>query len=203
VLEDLLSGSELTWRFERCLDDQLEVRAGVHRTLHFKQKYELVEAFNRVKRLQEEDKLLVREQQSYLSFIYAACRDNLEVRIETWKEHLTELLEKSEGPPVNNKLEVTRKYSVAEFDKASEVDLIRGTIARLWEAYHEVGVQSRKGFLHFRRDAGGLERPWPRRLKDRIELWAEEDGQSTDPFVELDDGEEEKGLFELIITVFI
>lgn len=187
TLEDLVSGRELPWMFDRCLDDELEVSPGVHRTLLFKQKYELVEAFNKVMRLKEESQLLVREQQSYLAF-YTACQDNLENRIRDWKKHLEDLLEKPEGFVINSILEVTRKYSLAESDIANEVDLTRGTIARLWEAHHEVGLQFRKGYQHFQRNAGGLERPWPKRLSNSLRLtWPQE---LDDPFVELDNDEE-------------
>jgi hypothetical protein len=74
VADDLLIGAELPWQFERCLDDRLEVSPGVHRTIHFKQKYKLVEAHNKVRRLQEEKVCLCKSRRATYPFMQLASR---------------------------------------------------------------------------------------------------------------------------------
>jgi hypothetical protein len=181
IADDLLVAAELPWQFERCLDDRLEVSPCVHRTIHFKQKYELVEAHNKVRRLQEEKVLLVQEQKSYLSF-YATCQQDLERRIASWEEQLSSHVE--EEFPLDSSLGVTEKYFVADIDIASESKLMQGTIARLWEAHHDAREQLRKGHLHFQVEAGGLGLAWSRKSSNRAPVTPKSD--RSDPFAELD-----------------
>lgn len=159
---------------------------GVHQRMHFKQKYELVEAYNKVRRLQEEQGLLVREQKSYLSF-YEACQRDLKSRIQSWEEQVTNHDEEESSPDharPSSVLEVIEKYFVVDFDIASESELMQGTIAKLWEAFYEAGEQHNKGYRHFQVEAGGLGLAWPKRGKDSTAL--ELESTSSDSFDELD-----------------
>ena len=79
---DLLGGAELPWRFEGRQEDLLVVGALVQKTVAFKQKVEVVEAFNLWQRLKEESKLLVQEQRSVLAY-YSDTIADLDVRIES------------------------------------------------------------------------------------------------------------------------
>jgi hypothetical protein len=183
VLDALLTSTELPWQFDRCLDAELEISPGVHRTLQFIRKYELVEAFNKLTRLREEKELLLREQRIYLSF-YTACQHNLEARIKSWNEQLFDLLEGGSHESNDSSFEMTGRYSLVDFDIAGEANLIRGTISRLWKAHEEAREQLRKGQSHFERDGGGLGLPWPKHSGGRPGVSL--DDRQSDPFVELD-----------------
>lgn len=64
----LLESGELPWQYEHCPDETLRVDLVVHRTVAFRQKLELVEAFNLVQRLSEEESILIREQENYSKY---------------------------------------------------------------------------------------------------------------------------------------
>lgn len=78
---DLLAGAQLPWQFEGRPEELLVVGASTQKTVTFKRKVELVEAFNFLQRLKEETSLLAAEQRSVLAYYSNMVRD-LSNRIE-------------------------------------------------------------------------------------------------------------------------
>lgn len=78
---DLLGGAELPWQFESRPEELLRVGALTQRTVAFKRKVELVEAFNFAQRLQEDLVLVVGEQRSVVAY-YSDVITNLDKKIE-------------------------------------------------------------------------------------------------------------------------
>jgi hypothetical protein len=176
--DDLLLGKELPWQFDRCFDDELEISPGVHKTLHFRQKYELADLYNKWQRLKEESILLVQEQRSYLSF-YVAYQEDLRRSIEAWEECLT-------GPLAVRRTEfhTTSRYSLLDSDIGTEVALIRGTIARLWKTHYDVVQEYEKGRSHFQKEVGGRELPWPKRVNVHLGYTLADLSPELDPYAE-------------------
>jgi hypothetical protein len=79
---DLLAGAQLPWQFEGRPEELLVVGALTQKTVAFKRKVEVVEAFNFLQRLKEETNLLVAEQRSVLAY-YSNLITNLSNRIES------------------------------------------------------------------------------------------------------------------------
>lgn len=79
---DLLAGEQLPWQFEGRPEELLTVRGLTQKTVAFKRKVELVEAFNLLQRLKEESRLLVGEQRSVVAY-YSDIVTDLSAKIES------------------------------------------------------------------------------------------------------------------------
>ncbi|GAQ91646.1 hypothetical protein KFL_008240080 [Klebsormidium nitens] len=94
---DLLAGAQLPWQFEGRPEELLVVGARRQKTVAFKRKVEVVEAFNYLQRLREETRLLAAEQRSVLAY-YSDIVSDLSSRIEALNRLDGHSLEDNIGP---------------------------------------------------------------------------------------------------------
>jgi hypothetical protein len=85
--ESLLAGDDPPWVFEGCADSGVGVRVSVHRTVEFKKQLELLDAYNRLRRLEEEETLLNVEKGNYVSY-YTDLIASLDSRIAEAREKI-------------------------------------------------------------------------------------------------------------------
>ncbi|GAQ89043.1 hypothetical protein KFL_004820030 [Klebsormidium nitens] len=83
--DSLLAGEELPWSFEGCVDPSFRVGVSMHRTVEFRKQLELLDAYNRLRRLEEEELLLRAERDNYLTY-YTELVASLDMQIAEAQE---------------------------------------------------------------------------------------------------------------------
>lgn len=146
--DSLLAGDEPPWAFKECRDQDVRIGSSVHRTVQFQKRLQLLEAYNRLRRLEEEKELLSEEKASYLSY-YADLLESLDRRIEDVETRFNGV--PTCGPPESQAVEdqVEGKYVVSEGRLLADPRAASGFLAALRAARSEAKVLLEQGVKLF------------------------------------------------------